>query len=305
MRTEQLQHFLEIAKCQSLTQAAENLFIGKSTLSNSISSLENELQNDLFWRTTKGTFLTPFGENMVPLAEKVIRANQEIFRLAQAKSTTDQKSLYVYSYPVGSVSAMVRLLEYMNASYPETNLTIPETQTENIINDLISTGHSIGVVASGNITYPYIKRKAENHDFAFEPVFEDSLYVFVHKSNPLCHYSTIHLDQLINKRVIIYRLFVLPDKNTFYHDFRKLNHLYTVDNYELLKKLITSAQIVGIAPGLTFQENKRKDIVKIPIEDSTIKLTISLVFRKDPEKMSHVEFAAIKFLRDYYKHLEH
>ena len=97
MRTEQLQHFLEIAKCQSLTQAAENLFIGKSTLSNSISSLENELQNDLFWRTTKGTFLTPFGENMVPLAEKVIRANQEIFRLAQAKSTTDQKSLYVYS----------------------------------------------------------------------------------------------------------------------------------------------------------------------------------------------------------------
>ena len=36
MRIEQLQHFLEVAKCNSLSQAAENLFIGKSTLSNSI-----------------------------------------------------------------------------------------------------------------------------------------------------------------------------------------------------------------------------------------------------------------------------
>lgn len=72
------------------------------------------------------------------------------------------------------------------------NLTIPETQTENIINDLISTGHSIGVVASGSITYPYIKCKAENHDFAFGASFRRFLYVFVHKSNPLCIHSTIH-----------------------------------------------------------------------------------------------------------------
>ena len=45
MRIEQLQHFLEVAKCNSLSQAAENLFIGKSTLSNSISSLENGRYN--------------------------------------------------------------------------------------------------------------------------------------------------------------------------------------------------------------------------------------------------------------------
>ena len=82
MRIEQLQHFLEVAKCNSLSQAAENLFIGKSTLSNSISSLENEFSKPLFMRTRRGTFLSPFGEEILPMAQAAVDSVESIYGIS-------------------------------------------------------------------------------------------------------------------------------------------------------------------------------------------------------------------------------
>ena len=50
MRTEVLQYIVEVDKEQSISQAARNLFISKSALSESISQLEQELNVAIFIR---------------------------------------------------------------------------------------------------------------------------------------------------------------------------------------------------------------------------------------------------------------
>ena len=304
MGIEQLYHFLEIAKCHSLSQAAENLFIGKSTLSNSINSLENELQRELFVRTSKGTYLSPFGERILDDVEQIVQASGNIYNLSQLNPLANNRVLYIYSYPVGSISAVVKLLRYMNDHFPEASISVPETQSENIIRDLIASGHSIGLVSAGFLTHSYVKKNAENHDFVFEPVYEDSLFLFVNKKHPLSQLEHVCLDQLTDETVVIFRLFVLPDTNTFYQDFKNLKRCYSVDNYELLKLSLADEHMVAIAPSLAFLEShgaNSRDIVKIPIVDCSVKLTTSLVYKKDREKLTSLELAAIDFLRDYYR----
>ena len=62
MRIEQLQQIIEIKKQRSISKAAKSLFISQPTLSNSLSSLEQEIQVTIFERTHSGVRLTPEGE---------------------------------------------------------------------------------------------------------------------------------------------------------------------------------------------------------------------------------------------------
>ena len=62
MRTEQLRYFIEVAQTNSLTKAAEKLFIAPQSLSESITRLENEFGVRLFFRTSSGMRLTEVGE---------------------------------------------------------------------------------------------------------------------------------------------------------------------------------------------------------------------------------------------------
>lgn len=57
----QFKYVLEIAKTGSVNQAANNLFVSQSVLSNALKTLEKELGQLIFYRWTTGMQLTPFG----------------------------------------------------------------------------------------------------------------------------------------------------------------------------------------------------------------------------------------------------
>ena len=58
MRTEYLEYLLEVARTKSISAAAKKLFIGQTTLSAIINSVENELNVKIFQRTHRGVALT-------------------------------------------------------------------------------------------------------------------------------------------------------------------------------------------------------------------------------------------------------
>ena len=62
MRIETLGYFLEIARCGSFTQAADNLFISQQGLSKAIKSLEGELDASLFVKDGRRVALSEEGE---------------------------------------------------------------------------------------------------------------------------------------------------------------------------------------------------------------------------------------------------
>lgn len=65
MTLTQMRYVLEIAKTGSVNQAANNLFTSQSVLSSSLKTLEKELGEKIFYRTTKGMSPTPFGQNFI------------------------------------------------------------------------------------------------------------------------------------------------------------------------------------------------------------------------------------------------
>ena len=71
MNSDQLLKFKTIAECGSMTEAAKQLFLAQSTLSYTISQLEEELDVKLFVREKKKLIITDDGMKLLQFAEDV------------------------------------------------------------------------------------------------------------------------------------------------------------------------------------------------------------------------------------------
>ena len=70
--------FYTVAKCGSLTKAAEELFISQPAVSQAIKQLEAQLGGKLFNRTHKGMELSETGGKQIyPIVEKALRLFEE------------------------------------------------------------------------------------------------------------------------------------------------------------------------------------------------------------------------------------
>ena len=70
----QIEAFLEVARRQNLSRAAEDLFVSQPTLTARLQSLEAALGEQLFVRTRRGMRLTEAGEAFLPYAEHALSA---------------------------------------------------------------------------------------------------------------------------------------------------------------------------------------------------------------------------------------
>ena len=68
MTFQQLSFVVEVARCESINKAAEQLYTSQSNVSNSIKSLEEELGIQIFLRTKKGVSVTAEGREFLSYA---------------------------------------------------------------------------------------------------------------------------------------------------------------------------------------------------------------------------------------------
>ncbi len=78
MRLSQLEYFIKVAQCGSITKAAQELFLSQPSLTKAIASLETEYQIKLFDRTPKGIQLTPQGRTFLEYAQAAVNACQTL-----------------------------------------------------------------------------------------------------------------------------------------------------------------------------------------------------------------------------------
>ena len=72
MNFDQLRYVITVAEEKSFSIAAKKLYITQPSLSQSISSLEQELNTSLFFRTTNIVELTYSGEEFVKMAQQIL-----------------------------------------------------------------------------------------------------------------------------------------------------------------------------------------------------------------------------------------
>ena len=131
LKSEDLQHFIQVAKHQGFSAAAKATGTDVGALSRAVARLESELNCSLFQRTTRKVALTP--EGTIFLAD--VKASQETLQNAQEKiknlKNTPFGKLRVNAASPFVMHALSPLIKPFLARYPDIELAL--TCDENII----------------------------------------------------------------------------------------------------------------------------------------------------------------------------
>ncbi len=197
MNIEQLQYICMVAKTNSITVAAENLYVTQQTISKAINKLENELGVVLMIRSHKGVQLTDVGRVFVEKASQIVRDFQDLYDstyVNSASNLTGQVRLCLSNYT--SYITGSRFLTSMRRQYPKLNVMVEELLNREILNRLLKGEEEIGLVqaVNRNCGFGRIEDFAEQLDW--ELVFRDTLVACVSLESPLAKKESVSLKEL-------------------------------------------------------------------------------------------------------------
>lgn len=194
MNLQQLSYFTIIAKKKSFSRAAEYLHVTQSTLSHSMSDLEEEFGTSMFLRSGRVISLTPCGQVLFTYAEKMLE------ELAEARSKihdlTDPESGQI---SLGYLSSLNDLVAYSIAGYYKQQGRIQSqfrfmSNSTSEIEEALFNG-SLDLALSTPLAHP---------SFEFRPVANHEMVIIVSDKHPLAKYKELHLAHLRNENLITY-----------------------------------------------------------------------------------------------------
>jgi DNA-binding transcriptional LysR family regulator len=128
----QLRAFMEVARLNSFTRAAERLHITQSGLSAMMRDLEAQLACRLFERTTRSVALTAAGQQLLPAAARVLAELDSVSDSINQISTQARRTLTVGVTPMIAASVMPSACEAFGRRYPQISLRIKDIGRQQI-----------------------------------------------------------------------------------------------------------------------------------------------------------------------------
>ena len=153
--------FVRAVELGSLSKAANELSYAPSALSHMVVSIEGELGLNLIKRTFAGIELTENGEQMMPLFQSLLKAEDNMF--SKAKELSGQTVIKIGTYSSISKTVLPKIIKEFNLLYPKYKISI-------IVSDKFSTKfNDLDIVFSD---------KLKNSEYEWVPLMEDE-YVAV------------------------------------------------------------------------------------------------------------------------------
>jgi len=132
----QLRYFEALTRHGHFGHAASSCSISQPALSIQIKELEETLGVSLFERSARQVRLTSFGEEFAVRAREILRSVEELGDLARAAQIGLAGRLRVGVIPTIAPYLLPRIVREVSARYPELDLSIRETQTQRLIQEL-------------------------------------------------------------------------------------------------------------------------------------------------------------------------
>ena len=201
MNTQHLRYALEIERTGSISQAAENLFIGQPTLSKVIKDLEESLGITIFTRTARGTIATEKGARFLNYAREVLQRveSMEALRLPDDPDRQDfcvtvPHADYIYRAAV----AFAASLDPSTAIHAR----IIEADALKAISDVVEERSGLGIIRYATVYGAYFSDYLINHGLESEMLWEYDPLIVVSKASPLCALERVD-EEALRGRVCI------------------------------------------------------------------------------------------------------
>ncbi len=242
----QIEAFLEVARRQNLSRAAEALFVSQPTLTARLQGLESTLGERLFVRTRRGMRLTEAGETFLPFAEHAVAA------LADGRERLDELRrgvagrLVLGAPPTVSTYTLPDLLARFSAAYPKVRLAVKTGTSEEILEMVLHDQVQLGII-----------RSLAHQEIESVPLYTDALVLIAGPGHRLAGARTGGQARLAD---LAGEVLVLFGRSSSYLEFTTATFrqagvltgsVLELDNIEAAKKMVERGLGVSFVPAST------------------------------------------------------
>jgi len=189
-----LKYAVEVAKTQSISKAAENLYMNQPNLSRAIKQLEETLGISIFNRTSKGISVTPQGDEFLLYATNILRQVDEVeavYREGKPKKQCFSVFVPRASYISEAFVEFSKLIDQTKSA----EIFYKETDAVRAIDNILVSDYKLGIIRYQQIFDDRFKMMLAEKGFESELLCEFSYIAVMAKSNPLsCKEDLIHED---------------------------------------------------------------------------------------------------------------
>ena len=186
MTITQLKYVLSVAEYQNFTIAAEHSFVTQPTLSMQIQKLEDELNAQIFNRSTKPIELTEIGKKIVEQAKIIVDESNRITDIVHQQKGYIGGEFKLGIIPTIMPTLLPMFLNNFTKKYPKVKLIIEELTTEEIIRKLTD-GHIDAAIAATPLENEAIKER---------PLYYEPFVGLIPQGHRLFDHKKINVDEL-------------------------------------------------------------------------------------------------------------
>ena len=241
MTLQQLRYAAAVAEHKSINKAAASLFITQPSLSGSVKELENELNMQIFTRSSRGITPTPEGEEFLGYARQMLEYYHLIEERYMNKKPTRKKfsvSAQHYSFAVEAFINMVR-----EFGMDEYEFAVHETKTHEVIENVKTLKSEIGVLYINEFNKTVMNKIFRRDNIEFKPLFDCDIFVFLSADNPLAGREKLKLSELADYPCLS---FDQGDRNSFYF----AEEVMSTKDYKRVIKANDRATFLNLMKGL-------------------------------------------------------
>lgn len=189
----QLRYFDALARLHHFGRAAEACAITQPALSMQIKELEQILGVELIERTRSGAHLTEKGREIAARAQTIIGDVRALVEYARHFDRPLTGPLKLGVIPSIAPYMLPPLLPLVRASYPDLELHVRETQTANLVAELVE----------GKIDCVLLALPIDHLDIETEPLFEDRFVLAMPKARKLSGRVRATKELIANERLLL------------------------------------------------------------------------------------------------------
>lgn len=141
----QLRAFVELAKTESFTLAAQNLFITQSALSSLIKQMELSLGLQLFDRSTRRVQLSDVGQDLYPLMDKILLDLGGVLEEAASLKALKKGVVRVAAPQLLSSTLLPEVIAQFQQQYPDIQVQLHDCGVEQVSNKVLAAEVDFGV----------------------------------------------------------------------------------------------------------------------------------------------------------------
>ncbi|UUZ93477.1 LysR family transcriptional regulator [Paenibacillus sp. P25] len=206
MELRQLAYFVEVAKLNNLTRAAERLKVAQPALSQQIRNLEQELGVRLFNRSGRGVSLTEAGKIFFIGAEKTLSEAERAKDSARGFNTQPRGKVTVGALESLVQTRLPRMLANFGVEYPGIKVFIRENTTRPPLEALKKGELELALAHEWDDKYyPRIEDSNLPSGFCAKSLYDDELVLAVAKGHPLEKQTSVSIRDLRDEPFVSFK----------------------------------------------------------------------------------------------------